>query len=197
MKELSAVIRAEELVTNTLANKEAETDRLHELLEREDAEIAKANKAMEEATAEGDVKAYQKAKAFRQDVSDAKEMHEARLDTLEYRALIPKAEYEKTVSDIYAEVTALEDGVKQKLADLSNKMNDEALKLEEAVDRANSVLSRLQVDIYRNEDRRKGKDGSTLVLPHETKQINKWETIHWGQRGVSSDQYMKYTGKKA
>lgn len=197
MIELKAVANAEELVKKTLSNKAAEIETLQGLLEKDAVEIVKGKEAMDEATNSGDIKAYQKAKAARQNAADAKEMHEARLEILQRKALISKADYEETVASIYTEVTALEDEVKHKLAELSNKMNKEAIKLEEATKRANVVLNHLQADVYRNQDRSRGKDGSILTLPTETKAIDKWSTIHWGQRGVSAQQYKEYTGNKA
>lgn len=198
MNELTAVLEVEALVKKTLESAVAETEKLHKLLADEAADIKKANDEMDAATAKGDLKAYQKAKAARQNAADAKEMHETRLETLKGKALISKAEYEQAIASIYTEITALEDTVKQKLAELSNQMNQEALKLEKATKKANSVLQRLQAEVYRNQDRRRNrKDGNIMYLPMETKAIDKWSTIHWGKKGVEAPQYKEYTGNKA
>lgn len=197
MEELNAVQAAEKLVDEILTKAKEERYKIDALLEKEAKDIAKHTAEMETATDSGDLKAYQKAKANRQNATDAKEMHEARLSTLGSKALISKADYEQTVANVYTEIAALEDEVKQKLAELSNQMNQEANKLEDAAERANAVLYRLQEEVYRNADRTRNNKGIMLRLPNENKKLDKWETIFWGRKGVSSEQYKNYVGKKA
>lgn len=192
MKKLKAVFEVENLVNKTLANAAAETKKLEASLKQERAEIDKANGEMDAATAAGDLKAYQAAKAARRNAADAKEMHEARLEILNGKALISKEQYEGAVNSIFAEIDALEEEVKQALTDYSIKMDQEAGKLQEAMESANKILIRLQSEVYRDQDRRRGPSGEIVRLPIETKQVDKWGTIHWGRRAL---QFKERTGK--
>lgn len=196
MTTLKAVSTVENMVKKILSDRASETEALVEQVEKEDQAIAAANSAMEKATTAGDVKAYQKAKAERRDASDAKEMHEARLNALNHKPLISKADYEKAVAEIYSEVAAVENQSKQRIAELSEKMEGEALFLQEAVNAANRALHGLQHDVYRDADRRRDSNGDVLFLAHDEKKIEKWDTINWGRTGVMNLQYLKYTGRK-
>lgn len=180
-------------------------DRVEETADRE-TKVAEAKKAaaeaekrMDEATTAGDTKAYQKAKWERRDAMDALEMHEKRLEALNNKPLISKNEYEKAVADIYAEIVAKDDQTKKTLCKLSDEMEAVALDLANAQEEANSVLHRLQHEIYRDADRsRNPKTGEVITyLSHEDKKVDKWDTVSWGKAGVSHYQYELYTGRKA
>ena len=173
MATLKAVTTVESNVKKILSDGVTETADLAEQVEKGSAAIAAANKAMEAATTAGDVKAYQKAKADRRDAADAKEMHEARLNALNNKPLISKADYEKAVADIYAEIAALDDQIKQRLAKLSDQMEAEALELQEAINKANEVLRRLQHEVYRDADRSRSAKGVMMYLAHEEKKVEK------------------------
>lgn len=196
MTTLKAVNAVEKTVKKILSDRVTETADLTEQVKKEAAAIAKFSEAMEAATTAGDVKAYQRAKADRRDAADAKEMYEARLNALNNKPLISKADYEKAVADIYAEIAALEDQKKQQLAKLSDQMETEALELQEATEKANAVLRRLQKEVYRDADRSRNAKGDIMTLSHEDKAVNKWATISWGKVGVTSHQYAEYTGRK-
>lgn len=196
MATLKTVTTVENMVNKILSDRAAETEELVEQVKRDAVAIADANKAMDAATIVGDVKAYQKAKAERRDASDAKEMHDARLDALNKKPLISKADYEKAVGDIYSEIAALEDKTKQNIAKLSESMESLTLDLQEAINQANKVLHTLQHDVYRDADRKVNSRGERMFLPHEDKKIEKWDTINWGKAGVMHLQYLKYTGRK-
>lgn len=199
MFNLKAVATAENMTKRILSDRATETADLQDLITEDEEAIAKACIAMEAATTAGDVKAYQKAKADRQDAADAKEMHTKRLEALESNPLISKAEYEKAVADIIAEIAAADDQTKAALVKLSDEMNAAALDLSEAISRANDALQRLQHDIYRDADRTKNpKTGEpNLALTHEVKAYKKHDTVLWGRAGVRTAQYEAYTGRKA
>lgn len=196
MKKLKATSEVESFVNKTLADAAAELETINNLLVKEKNDIAEANEAMYAATSAGDLDAYQAAKNARRNAADAKEMHEARLAILNGKALITKIQYDDAVHSIYAEIAAIESEVKKNLADYSFKMNQEAERLKEAAGYANKVLGRLQNDVYRNQDRRRSNDGSVMHLQIETKQVNVWETINWGKKGVEAGQYKDYTKSK-
>lgn len=154
---LKTAAATENRINKILSDRVTETADLQEQVEKENAAIEAANKAMEAATMAGDVKAYQKAKGERRDVTDAKEMHESRLLSLNEKPLISRADYEKEVSAIFADFAALEDQTKQKLVKLSDEMNAVAAEFQEAIVHANEVLHSLQHDIYRDADRQRDK----------------------------------------
>lgn len=197
MSNLKAVKAAESTVKKILSDRVTEIADLTEQIEQESAAIAKANEAMEAATTAGNVKAYQNAKADRRDAADAKEMHEARLEALNNKPLISKIDYERAVADIYTEIAALDDQKKQRIAKLSEEMEAEALELQEAINKANEVLHRLQHEVYRDADRsRSQKTGELVNISHEEKKVEKLDTVFWGKAGVTHYQYEAYTGRK-
>ena len=197
MINLKAVKAAESTVKKILSDRVTEIADLTEQIEQEAAAIAKANEAMEAATTAGNVKAYQNAKADRRDAADAKEMHEARLEALNNKPLISKIDYERAVADIYTEIAALDDQKKQRIAKLSEEMEAEALELQEAINKANEVLHRLQHEVYRDADRsRSQKTGELVNISHEEKKVDKFNTVIWGKAGVTHYQYEAYTGRK-
>ncbi len=196
MEILQAVTKAEEMAKKILSDRTKETAELEAKVKQEAIAIEEANKAMEVATIAGNVKAYQKAKADRRDAADAKEMHDARLNALNHKPLISKADYEKAVAEIYAEIAGIDDKAKQNLTKLSEQMEAEILELQEDIKKANEVLHLLQHNVYRDADRKTDAQGEPLFLPHEDKKIEKWETINWGKAGVMHPQYTRYTGRK-
>lgn len=197
MTNLKAVKAAESTVKKILSDRVTEIADLTEQIEQEVAAIAKANEAMEAATTAGNVKAYQNAKADRRDAADAKEMHEARLEALNNKPLISKIDYERAVADIYTEIAALDDQKKQRIAKLSEEMEAEALELQEAINKANEVLHRLQHEVYRDADRSHShKTGELMNISGEEKKVEKLDTVFWGKAGVTHYQYEAYTGRK-
>lgn len=197
MSKESAVKNTAARIEQILKDRATETADREAKVEEAKAAAAAAEKRMEEATTAGDTKAYQKAKGERRDARDAIEMHEKRLEALNEKPLISKADYEKTVADIYAEIAAKDDQIKAKLCKLSDEMEAAALELTDDMNEANDVLRRLQRDIYRNEDRTKGKDGKPVTyMAHEDKKVDKWATVTWGKAGVTHYQYELYTGRK-
>ena len=193
MIELKATTAVENRIEEILSGRVSELSSLEGKIERESANIEAINQEMETATAAGNADGYRKAKAKRAAIMDGKEMYEARLDALRNKPLITKEEYEKAVSDIFEEFSEIDDLTREKLYKLSNEMNAAAEELRKAQIRANEALRRLQDDIYRCADRSiNTKTGELLRLPTEDKRIDKWNTINWGQSGVSHYQYKIY-----
>lgn len=196
MLELIATVAAEKKARETLTARQKEKKNLAVWIEEEKKKIDAINRVIEQATIEGDIKAYQKAKAERADVLDSKEMHERRLTMIDAEPLITKGEYEDAIKAIYAEIAALDDATKQTLAKLSEEMEKAATELQDALNKANDVCHLLQHDIYRDADRTRTHNGTMLQLPNENKHIDKWETVNWGMTAVRHHQYSEYTGRK-
>lgn len=191
----ASIEKANERITEILANRESEEMDLKGLIEVDKEAIATADQAMEEATNAGNIEAFRKAKAEKQNAADSLEMHERRLATLEKKELIGKTEYEKLCADIFAEVAALEDTTKQKLAKLADEANEAGNALADAINRANSTLRKLQRDVYRCADMPKNGKGETINAAG--KEIKNWETYDWAKAGVNHAAYKNYTGNTA
>ena len=196
MIELKATTAVESRIEEILSGRVSELSSLEGKIEQESAAIEAINQEMETATAAGNADGYRKAKAKRAAIMDGKEMYEARLDALKNKPLITKEEYEKAVSDIFEEFSEIDDLTREKLFNLSNEMNAAARDLIDAQKKANEVLMKLQDTVYRGADRsRDARTGEIMFFPSESKRIDKWNTIKWGERGVSYYQYKVYTGR--
>ena len=199
MEKLKIVSEVESRINRILKDRQAELDNLADLISADDTAILESEVAMDNATSAGDLSAYQKAKANRVNAMDGKEMHEKRLAALMKKPLISEAEYKKTIADICAEVAAIDDTAKQKLTALSDQMNSVALDLQAMLRNANSVLSRLQHEIYQDADRtRNPKTDEVIPIESENVCVNQafFNTVKWGRAGVSSAAYRLYTGRE-
>lgn len=198
MKSARIIEDTRTLIDSILTNRKRELAALEDKIKEDTEAVSIAIAAMEKATAEENVKAYREAKAERENAQDAKEMHEARMNALMNKPLISRAEYEDAVSGIYAAVAADEAETKKTLFNLSNQMAAASADLETVTHDANDVLRRLQHDIYQDADRsRNPKTGEPMPLAHEDKQVNPFDTIYWGRKGVNCEQFKKYSGDVA
>lgn len=199
MDNLKATAAVNDLVNKALSDRENELSEINMKISSEAKTIAGAIKAMEAATLAADEKAYIKAKTERWNAEAAKEMYEARRERLNTQPLISAADYEKAANDIFAEIAALDEQTKERLADLSEQMEAESHALGTAIAEANRVLQRLQHDVYRDADRhRNQKTGEILYIPSEEKKIPNGPcgTVCWGQAAVSYYQYEAVRGNK-
>jgi len=199
MDNLKATAAVNDLVNKALSDRENELSEINMKISSEVKTIAGAIKAMEAATLAADEKAYIKAKTERWNAEAAKEMYEARRERLNTQPLISAADYEKAANDIFAEIAALDEQTKERLADLSEQMEAESHVLDTAIAEANRVLQRLQHDVYRDADRhRSQKTGEILFIPSEEKRIpnGPYGTVGWGQGAVSCYQYEAVRGNK-
>ena len=180
-----------ERIIEILAKREAEEAALQKLIEKDIEAIKTAFEAMEDATNANDFEAFRKAKAEKQEAADAKEMHENRLETLQARELITKAEYEQLCADIFAEVAALDDETKKKVAKLAEEASEVGNILGDAINEANATLKKLQFDIYRCADMPKNANGERIHA--NVKAVRYWDTYNWAKAGVSNASYKEYT----
>lgn len=192
MSTFRAIIEIENKVNRILSDKANEIAELEEKIKADQKAKDTALLAMEQATTEGNIKAYQEAKARRRDAEDAKEMHETRLDFLKNKPLISRRDYEKAVSDIFLEVAAVDNQTKQALAALSEQMRTQAIELQEYINHANEVLNHLQHDVFRDADMTKHPKTGQPYISSEEKTVNNFETVHWGMVGVSTLAYKDY-----
>ena len=181
---------AKERIIEILAKREAEEATLQKLIEKDIEAVKVAFEAMADATNANDVEAYREAKAAKMEASDAKEMHENRLETLQEKELITKAEYEQLCGDIFAEVAALDDETKKKIAKLAEEASEIGNILCDAINEANATLKKLQFDIYRCADMPKNSSGERIHA--NVKAVRYWDTYNWSKAGVNNASYNGY-----
>ncbi len=192
MNKLTATLKIEEYVNTILTEREQKIADYTDLVNRADTAIEAANDAMDEAELSGDEKGYQDARRDRADAMASKELHQKRLARLLNEPLITQDNYESWVNSIYAEVADIDTQARGIIARQSVKMAHIADELKETFEKANEVLRRLQSDVYKDADRSKNTSGEIMKLPHETKNVDKWDTFNWGKAGVSHYEYSKY-----
>ena len=185
--ELKAIKDAEQAVERILQDNAAEAATLKERIELAADDMSKAADDMREASQKADLTAYQKAKAARQNAADVKEMSEARLQEITEAPLISKADYDRAVSAIRAELTEAEGSAKAELIRLSDAMKAVSDGLNAAITKAESIVQAMQRELRRNQDMQvvNGRPiGKPLPIPQSAR-----DTVAWGQAGVNHFQY--------
>lgn len=177
-----------------LAGRNAEQKALSDQLREERAAAAKAEAAMDKATAAGDLKAYQSAKKEKLDAADAIEMHSARFDALEHKPLVTEAEYNKAIAAIMGELTAENNRAKEKLTALADEMKATADELAEIFAEGNAVLRKWQHEIFRDDATRTRNDGSKVHDPNKEKQWKDHSAVLYGGRAVEDPFYKNFRG---
>lgn len=151
--------------------------------------INDAKRTMDAAERAADTVLYRQAKDTLRDNQDAKEMIERRQQTIAGAAIISESEYNEMIQGIFAEFDELNRAKAKKILTLADKMNAEALDLQEAINHADGVLSDLQRKVYRNADRQRRADGSIVDSPATDKKIDNWSTVFLGKIAAENDSY--------
>lgn len=188
----SAVVEAREKIEAILAGRRNSEKHVAEVLEADTAALQKAEEDVQKAVTSNDLDAYQKAKKELQTAKDSKELHTAWAETVKRTPAITSEEYDSLVSAIYAELDALEDATMQIVVKLADEMAAAGEQLKAAQNEANTVLEKLQHDIYKDADRRHSKDGR-VISATDAKIITKWDTINYA---VSPTQHYRYNEYK-
>lgn len=188
----SAVAEAREKIAAILAGRENVEQHIKEVMAADEAARQQAEDDVRKAVASSDLDAYQQAKKALQTAKDSKEMHTAWAETIQSTPAITSEEYDSLVSAIYAELDALEDATMQTVVKLADEMAAAGEQLKAAQNEANTVLEKLQHDVYKDADRRHGKDGR-VISATDAKIITKWDTINYA---VSPTQHYRYNEYK-
>ena len=122
---------------------------LEERIEIAREQMKSANKAMDEATTCGDVKAYQKAKAECRNFGDEIEMYTKRIDILKNHPLISGEEYERGVLLIMDGLKEVSDDAKKQMLNHLEQIKTIAADCSAEITRGNEVLQQWQGDIFR------------------------------------------------
>ena len=144
-----AVTDVENKIKKIRANMLTESADLEERVEIAKEQMKIANKAMDDATTCGDVKAYQKAKAECRDSGDAIEMYTKRIEMLKSRPLISSEEYEKGISLIMDALKEVSDDAKKQIRSHVEQIKAIAADCSAEITRGNEVLQQWQCDIFR------------------------------------------------
>ena len=193
---MKTIKEMEVLIDKILADREHNIKVLEDQLSKDRAGMTKAQNDMDDATNKGDLKAYQRAKADRENYRDAVEMNSNRLDALKKKALISKDDYEKTIKEVYDEYDSIVDASKEKMSALSEEMYQVGMDIQNETNIANKVLRRFQHEIYRDADRSKNADGKIVYFSQETKEVKAWDVVDWAKASIRTDGFKAYTGKK-
>ncbi len=177
-----------------LKDREAEQRELSEQLREERAAVAKAEKAMDEATVAGDLKAYKEAMSKRNDAAIAVQMHSRRYDDLESKPLVTEAEYNKVIASIMGELTAENNRAKEKLTDLADQMKEIADQLTATFAEGNKILHTWQHDIFRDDATKNRNDGSKIHRQDFEKQWTNLDAVSYGNIAVDCPLYKVFRG---
>ena len=196
----SAVAEAREKIATILTGRENVEQHIKEVMAADEAARQQAEEDVRKAVATSDLDAYQKAKKELQTAKDSKELHTAWAESIRSTPAITSEEYDSLVSAIYAELDALEDATMQKAVKLADDMAALGEQLKAAQNEANTVLEKLQHDVYKDADRRRNKEGKVLGVAMDAKIITKWDTINYAVSPTQHywyDAYMKKARQKS
>ncbi len=182
--------KADEILKKRTKEQKALSDQLRE----ERAAAAKAEAAMDKATAAGDLKAYQSAKKDKADATDAIEMHSARFDALEHKPLVTEAEYNKAIASIMGELTAENNRAKEKLTALADEMKATADELAEIFAEGNALLHKWQHDVFRDDATKTTNDGKKIHRQDLEKQWTNLDAVSYGNIAVDHPLYKVFRG---
>lgn len=194
---LKKIPEIEKKIEKIIAEKREQLTSLRNQIEDANNRIDTAQKKKALAKDQQDLTAYKAISVELDDLEKEKELYVAGLQKAEAGPLVSAAQYNTMVSEIFAEIAALDDQAKQEILELADCQYAIALELQEAINRANPILRKLQHDVYRCYDNPIDKrTGNHLTDPYYDKQVDKWDTVRWGKMASEADQYEKYTGQK-
>lgn len=192
----SAVAEAREKIAAILTGRENVEQHIKEVMAADEAARQQAEEDVRKAVATSDLDAYQKAKKELQTAKDSKELHTAWAESIRSTPAITSEEYDSLVSAIYAELDALEEATMQKAVRLADDMAALGEQLKAAQNEANTVLEKLQHDVYKDADRRRNKEGKVLGVAMDAKIITKWDTINYALSPAQHYRYNEYKNRR-
>lgn len=116
----------------------------------------------------GDTEKYKAYKAKIEDIQFQVEYHKARLKSLTEEPLISADEYNKMVSDVMLYLRKTSDKAILETVNFLLNERDKAFKLDDEISEANGILKKLQRKIYREDIRKRNKDGSLCYIGTDT-----------------------------
>lgn len=195
---LREIEKAEKRAAELLAGKDAELAGVKSAINRLESEKVTKQEAAEEAAAAGRFEECEKLKAEITKMNERRDMYERREKSLEEDPLITEDEYKELCQAIKSESAEDLEAAIKIIVECSEQMQKTALELEEVQARANGILKKLCNKVLRDY-----KPYYDYIHKKYTKMFTKYESvdygnvISWGRRGVKSQAYEDYTGKKA
>ena len=110
--------------------------------------------------------------------------------------MISRAEYESMVSDVLAAIAETVDGYKADIVALVDKMADIRDAESEVLNRGNTLLKKLQHDLYRDADRTRDQAGRMMNLQHENKRFDDFNIPSLVNSTLNNDCYTKIGGTR-
>lgn len=188
-----AITEVENKIKKILANKVAEAVDLEERVEVAKQQQREANKAMDISTIEGNVKAYQKAKADRNGAGDAIEMYSKRLDALNHKPLTSKDEYEKGVAQIMAALEEVSADAKKRIVEHMEQIRIITAECTAEITKGNEVLHQWQHEIYRDKAEMTLEDGRCVHSRFLEKKFEDFSVAQFANYVLSSGYYENFT----
>lgn len=156
--------------------------------------VSKAEEDMAAAAKSEDVQAYQRAKALLLDAQASAELFEGKLHALEAAPLIDQTEYEGTVKVIMAAIQAEDDAARTKLERLTQQMQQTGQRLQDVIDYGNSLLHRLQHDVFKDSATVLNCTGRKVHLDSLEKRYRNYNTTWWAGEAARINPYKDKKG---
>ena len=170
----------DQLLSDAAAEKEA----LSRQIEADKAAADKATKDMDAVIVTGDLKAFQAAKAARNDAADALEMHTKKLQRMEKEPLMTPAaaaEVKKQVKDL---VAVSDNALSSKLVKLAEDAEKLCKEFEKVAHEGEEVMQTM---------RKIEKKESEI---YNAESVTSWSNFHWGMKLVRDNRYTDKTGRR-
>ena len=186
----------ENRIEKILADTARESTELEEKIEVFKMEQNEENDAMEVATINSDLKAYQKAKAEYGNASDAIEMHTRRLDTLKNKPLISSVDFEKGVAQIMTALGEVTADAKKEIIGHVEAIRVIAAECQAEIKKGNKLLHQWQHDIYMDDAKITVANGNKVHMDNLEKKYGDFSVIQFAEHILESGHYKHFTGQK-
>lgn len=188
--------KAEEFIADKIKINTAAINVTANSIDTAKANREKAEKQAEKALSNGNVDEYQKAHKAIEKADATIFVHSNLLNKLKEEPVISRAEYESMVSDVLAAIAETVDGYKADIVALVDKMADIRDAESEVLNRGNTLLKKLQHDLYRDADRTRDQAGRMMNLQHENKRFDDFNIPSLVNGTLSNDCYKKIGGTR-
>lgn len=188
--------KAEEFIADKIKINTAAINVTTNSIDTAKANKEKAEKQAEKALSNGNVDEYQKTHKAIEKADATIFVHSSLLNKLKEEPMISQAEYESMVSDVMAEIAKNVDEYKAEIVALVDKMADIRDAESEVLNRGNTLLKKLQHDLYRDADRTRDQAGRMMNLQHENKRFDDFNIPSLVNSTLNNDCYKKIGGTR-
>lgn len=139
---------------------------------------------------------YHKAQEAARKAKDVLSMYEKRLSILKEEPMITQSEYESKVSDVMAELAKTVSDHKEKVVALVDQIAAIADEDAEIIKRGNTILKKLQHDLYRDQDCTRIRNGNKEIDSSQVKKFGDQDVSGLADAVVNDPRYKKFGGTK-